>query len=78
MLPPRIARLLALGALGVTFALVLLFAFLVWLTIPRTTGGIDRTEAILTWIACGGAIVGLIAVHLVLARQLWDNRPRPL
>ena len=75
MLPTHIARLLALGALGATGGLLLLFALLVWITIPRPTGGIDQTQAIVTWIAVGGAILGLVALHLVLARRLWENKP---
>ena len=75
MLPTRIARLLALGAFGATGGLLLLLALVVWITIPRPTGGMDQTLAIVTWIACGGAILGLVALHLVLAKRLWENKP---
>ena len=75
-LPPRILRLLALGALGACAAFVALYALVVFITIPRAGAGIDATHATITWISVGGMVLALIAVHVVIARQLWKNEPR--
>ena len=72
-LPPRILRLLALGALGACAAFVALYALVVFITIPRAGAGIDATHATITWISVGGMVLALIAVHVVIARQLWKN-----
>ena len=76
MIAPRIIRLLALGAFGATGLFPVLFVLLVWATIPRPNSGLDLTETTILWIAFAGIFAALIGVHLVLARQLWDNRPR--
>ena len=73
--PERIRKLLALGALGACFGLAALFALLVFITIPRSNGGIDGTSATVTWISVAGVILALIAVHLLIAKRLWDGRP---
>lgn len=74
-MPEKIRKLLALGALGACFGLAAVFALLVWLTLPRGTGGIDATNATVAWISVAGVIVALIVVHLLIAKRLWDARP---
>ena len=74
-MPERIRKLLALGAVGACFGLVAVFALLVWLTIPRSGGGIDGTNATVAWISVAGVIVALVGVHLLIAKRLWDGRP---
>ena len=69
-MPPRIARLAGLGAFGACAGLAALFVFLVFLTRPVRTGGIDAVNAAVAWIALGGLFLGLIAVHVVIGRQL--------
>jgi len=66
----QIAKLAALGAFGAIGGMVLAFGGLVLLTAPGRTGGMDPTGAAVTWIAVGGVVIALIAVHLVIARQL--------
>lgn len=73
-MPEKIRKLLALGALGASFGLVALFALLVWLTVPRANGGIDATNATVTWISVAGVIVALVAVHVLIAMRLWHGR----
>ncbi len=66
-------RMAALGALGVVFGLTALFAVVVFITLPRaSTGGMELMTAAVCWIAVGITLLGLIAVHAVLAKQLWD------
>jgi len=59
----------------------LIYAVIVVAAVPRQTGGIDWIEATVTWISVGLAVLALIAVHLVIARGLFDlarDRRRPL
>ena len=74
-MPEKLRRVLALGAVGASFGLLAVFALLVWLTIPRTNGGIDGTNATVTWISVAGVVLALVGVHLLIARRLWDGRP---
>jgi hypothetical protein len=71
-MPPRIAKLAALGAFGAVVFFVALFALIAYGAIPRRTGGIDVTQATVTWISVGLAVLALIAVHVVIARGLLD------
>lgn len=73
----RFEKLAALGALGATGGLVLVYLLFVWLGIPRpATAGIDRTHGAVIWIAMGVLFVALIGVHLAIAHQLWHAPPR--
>jgi hypothetical protein len=69
------ARLGALGALGHAAAIAVLFAALVYLTRP---GGSRSAVAmsVLSWIIFGMIALALIAVSLVVARQLRDEERR--
>jgi hypothetical protein len=69
-MPPRIARLAGLGAFAACAGLVGLYLLLVLVTRPVRTGGIDDTNAVVAWIALGGLFLALIAVHIVIGRQL--------
>jgi hypothetical protein len=69
-MPPKIARLAGLGAFGACAGLLALYLGLVFLTRPGPTAGIDRTSAMVTWIALGGLFAALIVAHIVIARQL--------
>ena len=64
-------KLAALGAVGVSFGVLALYALIVFITMPRRTGGIDTTNAQLTWISVGVVVLTVIAIHLVFARVLW-------
>jgi hypothetical protein len=69
-MPPKIAKLAGLGAFGASAGLLGLYLLLVFLTRPQPSGGIDTTNAIVTWIALGGLFAALIAVHVVIGRRL--------
>ena len=69
-MPPKIAKLAGLGAFGACAGLLALFLGLVFLTRPLARGGIDATNATVAWIALGGLILALIAVHVAIGKQL--------
>ena len=69
-MPPKIARLAGLGAFGACAGLLLLYAGLVFLMIPRMRGGIDTTNAWVAFISLGGLIAGLIIAHVAIGKQL--------
>jgi hypothetical protein len=70
-MPPRIAKLAALGAFGAVGLFVALFALIVYAATPRANGGIDWTQATVAYIAVGLAVLALIAVHVIIARELF-------
>ena len=63
----KIMRLAGMGALGAAGGIVAFFALLVWITRPVPTGGMNTSQAVVTWISLGGVIVALVAVHVVYA-----------
>lgn len=69
-MPPKIAKLAGLGAFGACAGLLALYLGLVFLTRPAARGGIDAVNASVAWIALGGLILALVAVHVVIGRQL--------
>jgi TRAP-type C4-dicarboxylate transport system permease small subunit len=71
-MPPRIAKFAAYGAFGAVLFFVALFALVGYAALPPHTGGIDATQATVTWISLGLVVLALIAVHVVIARALLD------
>jgi hypothetical protein len=69
-MPPKIARLAGLGAFGACAGLFAIYLALVFLTRPKTSGGIDLINAAVAWIALGGLFAALIIVHVVIGKQL--------
>lgn len=69
-MPPKYAKLAGLGAFAASAGLLALFAFLVFITRPVGLGGIDTTNAVVTWISLGGLFLGLILVHVLIGRRL--------
>lgn len=69
-MPPRIAKLIGLGAFGGIVLFVAIYALVVYASVPRSTGGIDGIQATLTWIAVGLVVLALIGVHVVVGRGL--------
>ena len=70
IMPPRVATLIGYGALAAILLFVAIFALIAYVSIPRSTGGIDGTEATVTWISVGLVVVALIAVHVLIGREL--------
>jgi len=69
-MPPKIAMLAGLGAFGACAGLLGLYGLLVYITRPSPHGGIDPINAIVVWISVGGLILALIAIHVVIGKQL--------
>ena len=67
---PRVARLAGLGALGAAAGLVALYLLFAFSTRPGVYAGMDDTSRFLTWLAVGGVVLALVAVHVVLGLQL--------
>lgn len=66
------ARLAAFGALGVSAAVFGLFVFLAFFTRAIPLGGIDQTQAFLSWISLAIPFALIIGAHLVYARVLMN------
>lgn len=71
-MPPKIARLAGLGALGACAAFVALFALVAMISRPSRTGGMMPALSVVAWISVGLVVLALIAVHVVIARQLLE------
>jgi cellobiose-specific phosphotransferase system component IIC len=69
-MPPKIAKLVGLGAFAACAGLLALFLFLVFLTRPARLGGIDGVNAAVTWISLGGLFAALIVAHVAVGKQL--------
>ncbi len=70
------ARLAAYGAYAVCVGLLAVFAFVVWLTRPVPTGGMNWGMAALTWIAVGVVVVVVSAAHIAMTGQLFEAAKR--
>jgi hypothetical protein len=66
----RFARPAALGALGVGAGALGLYLLIAYGSRSSALGGIDRTQAAITWIALAIPIALVVAAHLVYARIL--------
>jgi hypothetical protein len=69
-MPPRIVRLAGLGALAACGGIAALFALFVYVTRPDAWSGMDATSRFMAWLSVAGVLLALIAVHVVLGRQL--------
>jgi hypothetical protein len=67
----RFATLAALGALGVSAGALGLFLLVAFGSRSTALGGIDSTQAVVTWISVAVPIVLVVAAHLVFARILF-------
>ena len=72
---PHPAKLGALGALGHAAAIIVLFAVLVYFTLPGANAS-QVPMAVLTWMIFGFIALLLVAVSLVFARQLREQARR--
>lgn len=81
MLNARAQQLAGLGAFAVAAGIFAVYAFIAYISTPHNSGGIDRTHAVIVYISVGMAVIALIAVHVVLGRQLLraarDGRAAP-
>lgn len=66
------AKLGAIGAVGAALGVVAIYALLAWTSRSHPiTGGIDRIERDVAWIAMAIPTLLIAAVQLVFAKQLW-------
>lgn len=63
-------QLAGLGAFAVCLGILGVYGLLAYISTPSATGGIDWTHAAIAYIGVGMVILALIAVHVVLGRQL--------
>ena len=66
----KYAKLAALGAVGVSLGVVALYALIAFGSRHTATGGIDATEAALTWISAAVPCAAIIAAHLAYVKVL--------
>ena len=71
-MPPKIARLAGLGALGACAAFVALYLFVGKISSPSPTGGMMPALSALTWISVGLVVLALIAVHVIIGKRLLE------
>jgi hypothetical protein len=69
-MPPKIARLAGLGAFAASGGFIALFAYVVYISRHTTTGGMMPALSAVSWISLGLVVLALIAVHVVIGRQL--------
>ena len=69
-MPPKIARLVGLGAFGACALFVALFAYVAYLSRHTSTGGMMPGLSVVTWISLAVVVLALIAAHVVLGKQL--------
>lgn len=69
-MPPRIAKLAGLGALGAGAGLLLLPLLFALFTRPGQYAGMDAPNRALAWMAIAGVAIALALVHVLLGRQL--------
>jgi hypothetical protein len=77
--PPSVrkyAKLAALGAVGVGFGVLGLYALIAFGSRTTSTGGIDSTHATLAWISAAIPVLGIVAAHLAYAKILFDESKR--
>jgi hypothetical protein len=64
------ARLAGLGAFAASGGLLLLLLLLLYVTRSTPGGGIDSTQAVVSWISFIGMFAALIGAHVVIGRRL--------
>jgi hypothetical protein len=69
-MPPRLARLAGLGAFAACGGIALLYALFLLITRPAPTSGMDGTQRFIAWLSVAGVLLALLAVHLLVGRQL--------
>ncbi|GAC1649120.1 MAG: hypothetical protein NVS4B3_05690 [Gemmatimonadaceae bacterium] len=69
-------KLAGLGATGVSLGLLMLYAGVVYISLPTATGGMDRILFGVVVISLAVVVALLIAAHLVLAKQLLESAKR--
>jgi hypothetical protein len=71
-MPPKIARLAGLGALGACAAFVALYLYVAYISRHTATGGMMPALSAVTWISLALVVLALIGVHVALGKQLLE------
>ena len=69
-MPPKIARLAGMGAYGACALFVALYLYVAYLSRHTALGGMTSALAAVTWISLALVVLGLIAVHVAIGKQL--------
>lgn len=69
-MPPKIAKLAGLGAFAACAGMAAVYLLFVYGTRPTESAGMDGTMRFISWLSVAGVILALLAVHVVLGRQL--------
>jgi hypothetical protein len=69
-MPPKIARLAGLGAFGACAAFIALYAYVAYISRHTPLGGMMPALSAIVWISLGLVVLALIALHVVLGKQL--------
>ena len=69
-MPPKIAKLVGLGAFAACGGIVALFLLFVFGTRPDPSAGMDGTSRFIAWLSVAGVLLALLGVHVLLGRQL--------
>lgn len=69
-MPPKIARLAALGAFSVCVGLAAVYALFVFITRPGASSGLDATQRFLCWFTVAGVLLALALLHVAIGRKL--------
>lgn len=73
----KYAKFAALGAVGVSLGVFALYALIAVGSRHTATGGIDATQAILTWISAAIPCGAIIAAHLAYVKVLLGESKKP-
>jgi hypothetical protein len=73
----KYAKIAALGAVGVSLGVLALYGLIAFGSRPTPDGGIDSTQAVLTWISAAIPALAIIAAHLAFVKVLLDESKLP-
>ncbi|MEO8562767.1 MAG: hypothetical protein ABI601_11870 [bacterium] len=69
-MPPKIAKLAALGAFAACGGIAGLYLLFLYGTRPVQSAGMDGTSRFIAWLSVAGVLLALLVVHVVIGRQL--------
>ena len=69
-MPPKFARLAAIGAFAACAGIAAIYLLFVYGTRPTASAGMDGTMRFLTWLSVAGVLLALLGVHLMIGRRL--------
>ena len=72
----KYAKLAAFGAVGVSLGVFGLYALIAFGSRRTADGGIDTTQAVLTWVSAAIPAAAIIAAHLAYVKVLLDESKR--